>query len=243
MVLRFQPERLRETAVGRFQPAPCRRLRRLTGDTEGSALLETTIALPVLLFFVLAVMELSLLYNTQQVANYAAFCAARTASTYGIDSTAKAHLAAAVAMSSIASSAAGNAEQVLLAYGLADPNRAAAALCSIPGFQNNDARWQARLANAYVRTYQPQCDTGTAPGKARKHVVVNVTYIYSCSFLPFGEVWGEAGIDAYCDRLRDVFQFYPPGYTYVAPLADLIRSNWRWNIPIHGRAVLDYWAG
>jgi Flp pilus assembly protein TadG len=243
MLLRFRPRCLRETTADRLRSPLCRRLLRVTKDTEGSALLQTTIVLPVLLFFVLTVMELSLLYNARQMANYAAFCAARTASTYGIDSTAKTHLAAAVAMSSIASAAAGNAEQVLQAYGLADPSRAAAALCSIPGFQSNDAKWQARLANAYVRTYQPQCDTGTATGKTRKHVVANVTYVYRCSFLPFGEVWGEAGVAEYCNMLA-AFPFYQP-YTYgvVAPLADLIRNNWRWNITIHGRAVTDYWAG
>ena len=52
----------------------CRRLLRLTKDTEGSVLLETVIAFPVLLFTVLVLMELSLLYNGKQLANYAAFC-------------------------------------------------------------------------------------------------------------------------------------------------------------------------
>jgi hypothetical protein len=206
-------------------------------------MLETVIVLPVLMLVMVVVMELSLMYNSKQLANYAAFCAARTASTYGIDSTAKTRLAAAMAMSSLASGTADNADQVLRAYGLTDPDHAVAALCCIPGFQGDDAKWLARLANAYVRTYVPQCDTGTVPGKTRKHVTANVTYIYRCTFLPLGDVWGEAGINAYCAMLA-AFPFCQP-YTYevVAPLADLIRSNWRWNIPIHGRAVADYWAG
>jgi hypothetical protein len=164
-------------------------------------------------------------------------------SVYGIDSTAKTHLAAAMTMSSIAPATTGDPNPVLLAYGLGDPDRAVAVLCSIPGFQGGDAAWRARLADAYVRTYLPQCDTGTAPGKTRKHVVVNVTYIYRCHFLPFGNIWGQAAIDAYCNKLRDVFQFHLPGYAYVAPFVEKIRNSWRWNITVHGRAVTDYWAG
>ena len=219
------------------------RLRRLTGDTEGSALLETVIVLPVLLLFMLLIMELSLLYNGKQLANYAAFCAARTASVYGVDSTAKTHLTAAMAMSSIGSATAANSEQILRAYGLTDPDQTVATLCSTPGFQGDDAKWLARLADAYVRTGVPACTVGTAPGKTRKYVVANVTYVYRCSFLPFGNVWGQAGINAYCNMLA-AFPFYSP-YTYsvVAPLADLIRNNWQWNVTVHGRAVTDYWAG
>ena len=224
----------------------CRRLRRLSRDAEGSALLETVVAFPALLLFVFVLMELSLMYNGKQLANHAAFCAARTAAVYGIDSTAKTHLAAAMVMSSIASPnlEPDHSKQVLKAYGVKDADKFAAALCSIPGFHGDSAQWLGRLANAYARTYLPQCDTGTSPGKTRKHVVVNVTYIYRCNFLPFGNIWGKAGIDAYCDMVRDVFDFVPPGYNpHVESLIDLIRSTWQWNITIHGRAVTDYWAG
>ncbi|HTW91138.1 MAG TPA: TadE family protein [bacterium] len=58
------------------------RLRRLLRDTEGQTLLETVIVFPVLLFFLLVVMELSMMYNAKQLANYAAFCAARAAAVY-----------------------------------------------------------------------------------------------------------------------------------------------------------------
>ena len=221
----------------------CRRLRRLPGDTEGSALLETVIAFPVLLLFVLVVMELSMLYNAKQLANYAAFCAARTASVNGLDSTAKRHFAAAMAMSSIASATADNAEQILSAYGLENPHMTVASLCGIPGFQGDDAEWAARLANAYVRTYMPQCDTtGTPPGR-RKHVTVDVTYIYRCYFLPLGNVWGQAGIIAYCNMVAS-FPFSPPGYgPFVESHITKIFDTWQWNITIHGHAVTDYWAG
>ena len=222
----------------------CPRLRRLSKDTEGSVLLETVIAFPVLFVFVLVVMELSMLYNSKQLANYAAFGAARTASVYGINDTVRMHLAAAMAMSSIASPNAADADEVLSAYGLDDPNQTVAVLCSIPGFRGDSAKWLGRLANAYVRTHLSRRDTATAPGKTRKHVTVDLVYIYRCSFLPFGNLWGEAGIDAYCDTLAGL-HYDPPGFhPYVFRLVDeTIRKNWRWNITIHGRAVTDYWAG
>jgi len=211
-------------------------------DTRGQALLETVIVLPVLLIFVLVVMEMSLLYNAKQLANYAAFCAARTASVYGVDSTAKTHLAAAMAMSSIASTNAGNAYDILHAFGLADPNQTAAALCSIPGFQGHNTDWLGRLANAYLRTGAPACTVGTAPGKTRKYVVANVTYVYRCNFWPFGIVWGKAGIDAYCAALHTFPFYYGYSNMVVAPFVALLQSTWRSNIRIRGRAVTDYWA-
>jgi hypothetical protein len=224
----------------------CPRLRTLPRDTSGQALLETVIAFPVLLFFVLVVMELSLLYNAKQLANHAAFSAARTAAVYGIDSTAKRHFAAAMIMSSIAPTNIDNADNILKAYWLDDPDLTVAQLCSIPGFRGDNAKWLGRLANAHLRTYLPHCDTaGTPPGR-RKHVVVNVTSIYRCRFLPLGSVWGQAGVAAYCDTLEGelgAFQFHPSWKHWVTPPLELIRNAWRWNIPIHGRAVTDYWGG
>ena len=217
--------------------------RHLTRDTEGQALLETVVVFPVLLLFMLVVMELSMLYNGKQLANYAAFCAARTAAVNGTSATAKTHLAAAMAMSSIASANNDDAEDILRAYGLTDPNQTVSALCNIPGFQGDSVKWLARLANAYVRTGRPTCTVGTAPGKTRKYVAVDVTYLYRCNFVPFGIFWGKAGVDAYCAMLT-AFTYYSP-YTYVvvAPFIAVLQSTWRWNITIHGRAVTDYWAG
>ncbi len=231
----------RKTVLGPRSPVSF--ARRLTRDTEGSALLETVITFPALLLFMLVVMELSMLYNGKQLANYAAFCAARTAAVNGTSATAKTHLAAAMAMSSIASATNASAEDILRAYGVTDPNQTVAALCSIPGFQGDNAKWLARLANAYVRTGRPNCTIGTAPGKTRRYVAVDLTYIYRCNFVPFGLFWGKAGIDAYCAMLT-AFPFYSPyTYTVVAGFIALLQSTWRWNITIHGRAVTDYWAG
>ena len=230
---------MRKTVFGHRSPVSFGR--RLFRNTEGQALLETVIVFPVLLMFVLVVTELSMLYNAKQLANYAAFCAARTASVYGIDSTAKTHFAAALIMSSLASTNNANAANILRAYGLTDPDRTIAALCSIPGFQGDNTKWRGRLANAYLRTGRPTCTVGTYG--TRKNVTATVTYIYRCNFWSFGTFWGRARIDAYCTMLQ-AFPFYSP-YTYavVAPFVALLQSTWRWNIEIHGRAVTDYWAG
>jgi len=218
-------------------------LRSLFRDTNGQALLEAVIAFPVLLLFMLVVMELSMLYNGKQLANYAAFCAARTAAVNGTSATAKTHLAAAMAMSSIAPANNANAEDILKAYGLTNPNQTVSALCQIPGFQGDSLKWLARLANAYIRTGRPTCTVGIAPGKTRRYVAVDVTYLYRCNFVPFGIFWGKPGVDAHIAMLQ-AFPYYS-SYTYVvvAPFIALLQSSWRWNITIHGRAVTDYWAG
>jgi hypothetical protein len=212
--------------------------RRLSGDTEGSALLETIIVLPVLMLFMAGMMELSLMANAKQLANYAAFCAARTVSVYGVDSTARAHLAAAMAMSPISPGNQQDAVAILTAYGLPDPGQTVRTLCDVPGFQGDTAMWLTRLANAYVRTGEPTCDTGTATGKTRRHVVVNVTYLYRCAVLPFGDVWGRSAFDSYITMLEGL-SFYP----IIAPAVTLLENTRRWNVPIHGRAVVDYWGG
>lgn len=219
--------------------------RHLLRDNEGQALLETLVAIPVLLFFVLVVMELSMLYNARQLANYAAFSAARTVSVNGIDSTAKTHLAAAMAMSPLVTPTADDPSNVLLAYGVADPAQTVATLCAIPGFQGDEAEWLARIASAFVRTGRPQCDTATAPGKTRKYVVADVDYIYRCSVLPLGSFFGSTGAMAYCSTL-DTFTFYAPGRpNAVTSFVNFLRNSngWRWNVKIRGHAVMDYWAG
>ena len=173
-------------------------------------MLETVIVFPVLLLFVLVVMELSMLYNGKQLANYAAFCAARTAAVYGVDSTAKTHLAAAMAMSSIASATAGNAEQILRAYGVTDPNQTVAALCSIPGFQGDDAKWLARLANAYVRTDLPQCDTRHVSGQDPQARCRECHLHLSLQLSPVWTCLGPGGNRRVLRHAQRRFQFYHP---------------------------------
>jgi len=220
------------------------RLRAVVRNTDGSALLETVIVLPVLALFMMVIMEMSLMANAKQLTNYAAFCAARTTSVYGLDSAAntRAHLAAALAMTSISPktlSPGNKAAQVLRAFDVEDPDSVVQALLGIPGLPGDAELWLMRLAEAYVRTGEPDCDTATAAGKTRKHVVVNITYIYRCSVLPFGGVWGHSGLTAYIAYLRSL-RFPIP--TLIASLVTQMENEWRWNVPIRGRAVVDYWA-
>ncbi|MEO0078096.1 MAG: TadE/TadG family type IV pilus assembly protein [candidate division WOR-3 bacterium] len=210
---------------------------RLIQDTEGGALLETVIVLPVLLLFMMVIMELSLLVSAKQVANYAAFCAARTCAVYGTDSTSKIHLAAALATSSISTGTPANAMAILSAYGLPDPDQAMQALRNIPGFGDNTL-WHTRLADACLRTGFPTCDTGTVPGKARKHVTVNLTYVYRCSFLPLGSFWGGVALNSFITMLKSL-----PFYALIEPAVTRLENSRPWYVPLHGRAVVDYWAG
>jgi len=188
--------------------------------------------------FMMVIMEVCLMANAKQLANYAAFCAARTASVYGVGDTVKTHLAAAMAMSCISPQVRQDAQAIVHAYGVSDPSLTVRTLYNIPGFQGDTTVWLARLAYAYVRTSQPTCSTGTAPGKIHKYVVVNVTYIYRCSFLPFGNYWGHSGLNSYITILQGL-----PFYSVIQPVVTLIGNSWPWNVPIHGHAVTDYWAG
>lgn len=219
----------RRSAILRMRP-PVSGQRSLIRDTSGQALLETVIALPVLFVFVLVIMELSMLYNAKQLANYAAFSAARTAAVYGVGDANRTHLAAALAMSSISTSNNDDAEQILQEFGLSDPYATVATICSIPGFQGNNAEWMARLANGYLRTGAPAFTVGTFG--TRQNVTATVTYVYRCSFWPFGVFWGSSGLTAYYNSLPAT----------VKPFATFVSSP-RWNITIHGRAVTDYWVG
>jgi hypothetical protein len=210
---------------------------RLAVDTEGSVLLETVIVLPVLMLFIMAVMELCLMANAKQLANYAAFCAARTASVYGVDSTAKTRLAAALALSPISPATPPNASAILSAYGLPNVSQAIHTVSRIPGL-NDSLQWSARLADAYVRTSQPVCSTGIVSGKTRRYIVVNLTYIYRCSSFPFGKFWGHTALTAFTNTLRAL-----PFYSVISAVVTSLDNSWNWNVPIRGRAVMDYWAG
>jgi hypothetical protein len=207
-------------------------LRRIARDTSGQAMLETVIVFPVLFIFILVIMELSLLYNGKQLANYAAFCAARTAAVHGVSDTSHTHMAAALAMSAISSGSNDDARTILTAYGV-DPDATVGALCNTRGFQGQFDQWLVRLANSYIRTGVPACSVGTVAGR-RDHIVAHVTYVYRCNFLPLGHLWGQAAISSYISTLPGTVQSYANG---------LLMSHWQWNITIHARAITDYWAG
>jgi hypothetical protein len=145
-----------------------------------------------------------------------------------------------MAMTSISPKTPTNPHSILSAYGLQNSPQAVQTILSIPGFQGDSTAWLARLAEAYIRTSVMTCDTGTAAGKTRKHVEVNVTYIYRCTILPFGDVLGHSALTAYIAYLRGLPNPIP---TNIGSVVDEIERSFRWNVPLHGRAVVDYWAG
>jgi Flp pilus assembly pilin Flp len=214
--------------------------RRLVRDNEGAAALEVVIVLPLVLLFMMVLIEMSLLTNARQLANYAAFSAARTASVHGVkDPTAieRTHLAAAMAMSPISPPQPTNPAKVLSACGIDDPDAAIKSVCKIPGFEGREAEWSGRLADAFIRTSVQNCSTGTVSGKTRKHVVVDVVYVYRCNILPLGIFWGHSRLDDFITSLEGLSY-----YETIKSVAAQIQSSWRWNVPIHGRAVTEYWV-
>lgn len=211
------------------------RLRHLIADTRGSVLLEAAIVLPVVGLFALTAVEVTLIANARQLANHAAFSAARTAAVRGCGATSATRLAAALVMSSISSGSAPSPAATLRAFNLPDPERTAQTIGNLPGFSGGDGTWLERLALAHLRTSTPICDTGTVPGKRRRHVTVDVTYIYRCAIVPLGLLWGHAGLDAQLSYLRSLPE---PAASYAGRLD----ASRRWCIPIHGRAVVEYWG-
>jgi Flp pilus assembly protein TadG len=214
--------------------------RRLFRDSEGAAALEAVIVIPLVLLFMMVLIEMSLLTNARQLANYAAFSAARTASVHGVGDSAaieRTHLAAAMAMSPISPPQPTNPAAVLSACGIDDPDLAVKTLCAIPGFEGHEAEWSRRVADAFIRTSVPDCSTGTASGKTRRHIVVDVVYIYRCNILPLGIFWGHSRLDKFVTGLEGLSY-----YETIKSVAAQIQSSWRWNVPIHGRAVTEYWV-
>jgi len=215
-------------------------MRCLIRDTDGQALLETLIVLPILITFTMLIIDFTLLANAKQLANYAAYCAARTASVYGVNGNRgnNAHFAAAMAMSSISPKISQDGATVLSAYGMANPTQTMQTICNIPGFQGGTSNWTSRLAGSYIRTSEPTCDTARVAGKSHKYVTVDLTYVYSCSVFPFGTFWGHSDLTHYLTVLQ-VLPFYPT----IQPTVTAIQNAWQWNVLVHGHAVMDYWAG
>ena len=67
--------------------------------------------------------------------------------------------------------------------------------------------------------------------------MVNVTYVYRCNILPLGVFWGNSRLNKYINRLEKLSY-----YETIKSVATQIQGSWRWNVPIHGRAVTEYWA-
>lgn len=220
------PARLRELIGNRY------RWGRLLLDTEGSVLIETVIVLPVLIIFMTGIMELCLLMNARSMANYAAFCAARTIAVQGLnpDNTEKAHFAAALALTPVSPETDLAPAAVLAAYGIPEPDH------TLQVLERLMIDRPARLASALVRTSEITCDTGLAMGARLKHLTVNVTYIHRCAVFPLGRIWGSSGLAAQLARLRSL-----PFYNLIQPAVARMQDSSGWELPVHGRAIIDYW--
>lgn len=51
----------------------------LKRNLKGQALVESVIIIPVLIFFLLCIIQIGILFNTYYIVNYASFCGARSA--------------------------------------------------------------------------------------------------------------------------------------------------------------------
>ena len=52
-------------------------------EQKGQAMVETAIVLPVIIFLVIIIIEVSLMANAKSILRYATFCGARCVSVYG----------------------------------------------------------------------------------------------------------------------------------------------------------------
>jgi hypothetical protein len=215
-----------------------RLLIRLVRDSDGQSMLETVIVLPVLIMFTLVIMEVCLLANAKQVANYAAFCAARTASVYGVDDTFKMRFGAAMAMSCVTPAVTSDAKEILGYFGWHNYDELLSSIeGGVKGTLGEFGDILLRLASSYVRTCSIACEATPGSGDQRAYVSVDVTYIYHCTFFPLGTILGTES------ETRKYLNFFASLPDPIGGLAKGILKLYQWNIPIHGRAVMDYWAG
>jgi hypothetical protein len=66
---------------------------------------------------------------------------------------------------------------------------------------------------------------------------VYVTYIYRCTVFPLGQFWGASELWKYVQLLED-----PHFPDVIHQAATTIWNLHRWNVPIRGHAIMDYWA-
>lgn len=235
-----------------------RLLRRLRRDTSGQSMLETAIILPVILLLMLFIMEAALVFNAKQVANYAAFCAARTAAVYGYTDSDQAkkdtkqqrmRQSAAMAMAAVSpsiftdlSDLTGIVGDVLTVFGV-DAGELESSMEDIKNVVGSNAftDYLARLADAYVRTSidfdgnAVQVNAGTPIDENKKNVTVRVTYVYRCGILPLGKLWMANDLEPLINKLKGWFP-------QLAGLYDKVWTMKTRNITIYGDAKLDYWA-
>ncbi len=201
---------------------------------EGQSMVETLIVLPLILFFILIIMEVAMLYNARQIANYAAFCAARTASVYGVrtkEDTLRMRCSAAIALSCITPTITGEASQILQILGLESDFLEGLRHLAKSEF----LQWPLRFADAYLRTRIDKAEVGDGPpGSGRNNVKVELTYYYKCQVFPMGILVGDGGFSDFLNILKTQ-------YPSLSQIIEGIRRYIKYNIKIRASAKMDYW--
>jgi len=196
-------------------------------------MLETIIVLPVILLLMFFIAEAAFAYNAKQMADYAAFCAARSAAVNGFSTPSarqKMQQAAALAMVGVPTPAGSEYGQVRQFFGFSD-NFLDPVRGQLGG--GDMSNWLRRYASANLRVWveTPQLDGNGA----RRNATVEVVYVYNCLFFPMG-----AAVSGPVRNMLNRMAAARPGLAslyYAMANTSLNRT-----ILVRGRAMLDYWA-
>ena len=207
-------------------------LRRLWRETGGQSMLETIVVLPVILLLLLMVMQVAFAYNAKQLADYAAYCAARVAAVRGPGAEAEIQRAAALALTGVPEPLGGEYFRVRNHFRISENSfRPVQPQLSPEGDMSG---WLRRFAAANLRVLVENVRvSGDGSGRS---VTVEVAYLFNCLLLPLGTAT-PGPVSEFLSRLeRD-----RPGLASI--YADIRSTHLRRNIIIRGRATLDHWAG
>ncbi|MEO0074812.1 MAG: TadE/TadG family type IV pilus assembly protein [candidate division WOR-3 bacterium] len=207
-------------------------LDKFVNSENGQAIVETLIVFPIIIIFILIIMEVAMLYNAKQVMNYAAFCAARTASVYGIDQpedSTRIRRSAAIALTCISSPLSSELAGIISGLFNIPPN--IMQTIPLPSTVGTPLEYLDRFLDAYVRT---KLDSMRVRGDGRKNISVYLTYYYRCRVFPIGKLLGRTSFDDYLIELGRIPQ--------LAPLVKFFKGIKHYNIPIRVVGKMDYWA-
>jgi hypothetical protein len=161
----------------------------------------------------------------------------------GDEAKEKIHFSAAIAMTPVSPGILADAATIAAAFGL-DPG-AIPAIKGPGGLGNEILNLLERLADSYIRTYKTEVSVGGPDeGKKHKYVNVDVTYIYRCRIFPLGLFFGKYEL---VNKYAPYIQASEP-YQQNQAVRDAvdrliaIAGLLKWNVPIHGGAMMDYWA-
>ena len=194
-------------------------------------MVETLIVLPVIILFILIIMEVTMLYNAKQVANYAAFCAARTASVYGFDSDeakSRIHKAMALALIPISPKITSDVQAVIGNFTgpLGIPDGFFQAITQILGTPGD-------YLERYVDSYLRSDIKNITLSNNNQNIEVNIKYYYRCRIFPMGILLGRNGFSNFINQLMQSI----PGLPNLSGFL-----NWiNYNILITSSARMDYW--